>query len=73
MRVREHNQGGGEGEGEADSLMSRDPMWGSIPGLQDHDLTRRQPLSGLSHTDAPELFLFHYFVQSLSLYKCNHL
>ena len=28
-----------EGEGEAASLMSREPVRGSIPGPQDHDLT----------------------------------
>ena len=33
--------GGAEGEGEADSPLSRDPdaMRGSIPELQDHDLS----------------------------------
>ncbi|XP_073739718.1 guanine nucleotide exchange factor for Rab-3A isoform X2 [Callorhinus ursinus] len=32
-------------------------MWDSIPGLQDHDLSRRQSLNQLSHPGAPERFL----------------
>ena len=34
-----------EGEGEADSLLSKEPMWGSIPGPWDHDLSQRQMLN----------------------------
>ena len=33
--------GGAEGEGIADSLLTQ----GSIPGLQDHDLSQRQTLN----------------------------
>ncbi|XP_027437263.2 guanine nucleotide exchange factor for Rab-3A isoform X6 [Zalophus californianus] len=32
-------------------------MWDSIPGLQDHDLSRRQSLNQRSHPGAPERFL----------------
>ena len=28
-------------------------MWGSIPGSQDHELSRRQVLNRLSHPGAP--------------------
>ena len=44
-----------EGEGEADSPLSREPMWGSIPGPWDHDLsqTLRQTLNQLSNPCAP--------------------
>jgi len=29
-------------------------MWGSIPGPQDHDLSKRQTLDRLSHPGTPE-------------------
>ena len=53
LRERERAQAavGAEGEGEADCLLS--PMWGSIPGPQDHDLSQRQMLNRLSHLGAP--------------------
>ena len=41
-----------QGEGEAGSLLSRALTQGWIPGPQDHDLSRRQPLNGLSHPGA---------------------
>ena len=56
MREREretaHEQGVGV-EGEADSQLSRSPMWGSIPGPWDYDLSRRQTLNPLSHSGTP--------------------
>ena len=47
-RENDHTSGGAEaeGEGEADSPLSRKPSMGSIPGLWDHDR--------LSHPGAPE-------------------
>ena len=35
-------EGGPEGEGEADSLLSRKPNMGLDPGPWDHDLSQRQ-------------------------------
>ena len=35
----EHKYGEEQKEGEADSSLSREPMWGSIPGPRDHDLS----------------------------------
>ena len=58
---REQEQGGGaEGEGEADSLMSRDPDMGLDPGPWDRDLSCRQTCSQLSHPGAPK-FPFFFF------------
>ena len=37
--------GWAEGEGEVDSPLSRELMWGLIPGLWHHDLSRRQMLT----------------------------
>ena len=48
---------GTEREGEADSLMSREPNAGSIPRPQDPDLSQRQMLNRVSHPGAPCLFL----------------
>jgi len=43
LREREYKPGGeAEGEGEADSPLSREPNEGLIPGPWDHDLSRRQ-------------------------------
>ena len=61
-RERAHDQrAGAEGEGEADSLLNRKPMpsmpmpmWGSIPGLQDHDLNQRQTLNHLNPPGGPQ-------------------
>ena len=39
----------GEGEEEASFLLSGEPVWGSIPGPWDHDLSQRQKLNWLSH------------------------
>ena len=44
--------GWAEGEGEADSPLSRELMRGLIPGPWDHDLSRRQMLNHLSHSGA---------------------
>ena len=44
------------GVGEGQSLAGS-PMWGSIPGLWDHDLTRGQMLNRLSHPGVPGCFL----------------
>ena len=49
--------GEAEGEGEAGS-----PTWGSIPGLWDRDLSRRQTLNSLSHPGAPRV---HIRIQAL--------
>ena len=49
-----HTHMSGEGaEGEADSPLSREINWGSIPGPQDHDLGPRQTLNRLSHPGVP--------------------
>ena len=53
-----HKQGGGaEGEGEADSLLSREPDAGLIPGPLDHDLSQslsqRQTLNPLNSPRCP--------------------
>ena len=39
-------------EGEAHSLLSREPNAGLNPRPWDHDLSQRQMLNGLSDTDA---------------------
>ena len=44
---------GAEGEGEADSLLSREPYLGLDPSSWDHDLRQRQMLNRLSHPGAP--------------------
>ena len=46
-RERAHKQGEQQanGEGEAGFPVSREPMWGLTPGLQDHDLSQRQTLN----------------------------
>ena len=38
-----------QGEGEADSPLSREPDVEHDPGIRDHDLSRRQMLNGVSH------------------------
>jgi len=46
-----------EGEGQREKQTPRQtgsPMWDPIPGLQDHDLSRRQSLNQLSHPGAQE-------------------
>ena len=43
-----------EGEREGGSLLNRES---SIPGLWDHDLSRRQTLNQLSHLGAPKVWL----------------
>ena len=48
---------GGE-EGEADSLLSREPDVGLSLGPQDHDLRGRQKLNQLSHPGAQGTYLF---------------
>ena len=40
-----------EGEGEADSPLSREPKAGS--GSRDHDLSQKQMLNRLNHPGAP--------------------
>ena len=45
--------GWAEGEGEADSSLSREVMQGLIPGPWDHDLSQRQMLNHLSHPGTP--------------------
>jgi len=51
-------RGGGEGEREAGSPLSREPDAASIPGSWDHDLSRRQLLNRLSYPGAPKLDCF---------------
>ena len=46
--------GWAEGEGEADSPLSRELMRGLIPVSRDHNLSRRQMLNHLSHPGAPQ-------------------
>ena len=41
-RERKHAVGGTEGEEQADSLLSTEPMQGFISGPQDHDLSQNQ-------------------------------
>ena len=47
---------GGEvgAEGEAGSLLSREPDVGLIPGPRDHDLSQRQTLDQLNHPGVPK-------------------
>jgi len=52
--LREKAQVGGGAEGDADSPWAGTPMRGSIPGLQDHDLSWRQTLNWLSHPGSPD-------------------
>ena len=52
--------GWAEGEGEADSPLSRELMRGLIPGSWDHDLSQRQMLNHLSHPGAPGLSLLTF-------------
>ena len=51
----EHKQGEWEREEQA-PRWAGSPMWGSIPGPGDHDLSRRQTLNRLSHPGALKLF-----------------
>ena len=51
--------GGGAAEGERENLTQAphwagSPMWDSIPGPWDHDLSRRQVLNHLNHPGAPQ-------------------
>ena len=54
----EREWAGGEGgeEGEADSQWAGSPVWDSVPGPWDHDLSWKQMLNLLSHPDTPELY-----------------
>ena len=45
-----------EAEGQADFPLTGSPMQGSIPGLWDHDLSRRQMLNRLSHPGTPSWY-----------------
>lgn len=58
MRKREQAQNQGklqaEGEGEAGSLLSKEWDVGLTPGSGDHDLGRRQMLSELNQSGAPQ-------------------
>ena len=45
-----------EGEGEADSLPSKEPDSGSIPGPRDHDLSQRQTLNQLSQVPLYKIY-----------------
>ena len=58
-RVRESTSWG-EGEGEVDSPLSKEPNAGLDPGHQDHDLSWRQMLNQLSHPGAPILFFIFF-------------
>ena len=49
-------------EGEADSLLSREPNAGLDPRTQDHDLNQRQTLNQLSHADASGIILNFDFI-----------
>ena len=51
MRERAHERGEGQRE-EQTPCRAGSPMRDSIPGLQDHDLSRRQSLNQLSHRGA---------------------
>ena len=58
MHVQEStNRGSREGEGEADSPLSREPDSSTIPGPPDHDPSPRQMLNRLSHLGTPYFFL----------------
>jgi len=47
---------------------ARSPIWGSIPGLRDHDLSRRQTSNWLSHPGAPNSLVLKKNV--LPLHTC---
>ena len=49
---------GADGEGEADSPLSREPEERFHPRTQAHDLSRRQTLNGLSHPGAPGKYYY---------------
>ena len=49
LRDRAQAGEGAEGEGKADSLLSRKPDVGLDPGPRDHDLSRKQLPNQLSH------------------------
>ena len=57
-------EGGAEGEGEADSLLSREPDVGLHPRPRpwDHDLNRRQTPNRLSHASTLHHVFMHSFV-----------
>ena len=52
---RKRESEGAKGEGEADSLLSKEPSWGSILGPWDHDLSQKQTLNWLSHPGALQM------------------
>ena len=52
MNEKEEARGGAEGE--ADSPLSRETDVRLDQGLQDHELSPRQKLNGLSHPSAPD-------------------
>ena len=59
MYKREHEQGVGGGEGEADFLMSREPGdMGPDPRTPGVSLSQRQTLNQLSHLAAPGTWIF---------------
>ena len=79
---REWTRGGGRGQRE--EKQTRNPMWGLIPGPQDHDLSRRQTLNSLGPPGALDLFFSLWisclFVLSITKkeeswsfhYNCQH-
>ena len=64
-----HTQGEqqAEREGEAGSLLSKEPDVGFYPRIWDHDLSQRQMLNRLS-TRRPGSFVFIYFCAIWILY-----
>jgi len=58
MRETAHERGEGQREKQT-PCRAGSPMRDSIPGLQDHDLSRRQSLNQLSHPGA----LYIFFIQ----------
>ena len=67
QREREHKQEEWEREKQA-SRRARSPMWDLIPGLWDHDPSRRQPLNQLSHPGVPNR---HFLKERLHMKKCS--
>ena len=65
-KVREKAQARGRAEGEADSLLGREPHLELGPRTLDHDLSPRQILNQLSHPGTPGVcVLFHRPHQTL--------
>ena len=65
MNIRGEHQA--EGDGETDSLLSKDPMWGSNRGLKDHNLSQRQTLNHLSHPGVPAFPPPLFFLRKLKI------